>query len=197
MKDYRINVKVRNNRLLSAIEESGYISGVVFSEKVGISYTILMQFINLRRSPIGKDGMLDPAAEKLCVFLARGHNELWSDELIEPLAVNKSEIFADREQIQTMLIERSDPVLKLENKETMQILYNFLDRLPQREADILRKRFGWEGGEWYDRKTHREIGKEQGVSIERARQLEATALRKLRGWIWKDPAALEALKSVL
>jgi RNA polymerase primary sigma factor len=50
-------------------------------------------------------------------------------------------------------------------------------RLTQREADVLRLRFGLTDNH---ERTLAEVGKELGISRERARQLEAEAMRKLR-----------------
>lgn len=52
-----------------------------------------------------------------------------------------------------------------------------LGRLPHREADILRMRYGLEDGETH---TLEEVGKKIGVTRERVRQLEAQALNRLR-----------------
>lgn len=52
-----------------------------------------------------------------------------------------------------------------------------LDRLPPREAQILRLRYGLEDGRVY---TLEEVGQEIGVTRERVRQLEAQALNRLR-----------------
>jgi len=52
-----------------------------------------------------------------------------------------------------------------------------LDRLPSREAQILRLRYGLEDGRVY---TLEEVGQEIGVTRERVRQLEAQALNRLR-----------------
>jgi RNA polymerase primary sigma factor len=52
-----------------------------------------------------------------------------------------------------------------------------LDRLPHREAQILRLRYGLEDGRVY---TLEEVGQEIGVTRERVRQLEAQALNRLR-----------------
>jgi RNA polymerase primary sigma factor len=52
-----------------------------------------------------------------------------------------------------------------------------LDRLPPREAQILRLRYGLEDGRVY---TLEEVGQTIGVTRERVRQLEAQALNRLR-----------------
>ena len=56
-------------------------------------------------------------------------------------------------------------------------LKEILDTLTEREADVLRMRFGM-----YDGRTHtlEEVGQIFGVTRERIRQIEAKALRKLR-----------------
>jgi len=54
---------------------------------------------------------------------------------------------------------------------------NVLHTLSEREAKVLRMRFGLEG---YKPMTLEEVGKEFGVTRERVRQIEAKALRKLK-----------------
>ncbi len=56
-------------------------------------------------------------------------------------------------------------------------LASSLDRLPPREAQILRLRYGLEDGRVY---TLEEVGQAIGVTRERVRQLEAQALNRLR-----------------
>ncbi|NDJ85967.1 MAG: sigma-70 family RNA polymerase sigma factor [Chloroflexi bacterium] len=56
-------------------------------------------------------------------------------------------------------------------------LEQVLARLPDREAHILRLRYGLEDGETH---TLEEVGKQIGVTRERVRQLEAQALNRLR-----------------
>ena len=52
-----------------------------------------------------------------------------------------------------------------------------LGGLGERERRVIEMRFGLEGGE---PRTLEEVGREFGVTRERARQMEAIALRKLR-----------------
>ena len=56
-------------------------------------------------------------------------------------------------------------------------LSEILNTLTEREADVLRLRFGLEDGR---PRTLEEVGKEFNVTRERIRQIEAKALRKLR-----------------
>ena len=56
-------------------------------------------------------------------------------------------------------------------------LYEVVDRLPEREATIVRLRFGLHDGKPH---TLDEIGRELGLTRERIRQLEKLALAKLR-----------------
>jgi RNA polymerase primary sigma factor len=58
-----------------------------------------------------------------------------------------------------------------------QYLDQILERLPPREAQILKLRFGLTNGE---KQTLREVGLKIGVSRERIRQIETQAIRRLR-----------------
>ncbi|MEY4175893.1 MAG: polymerase sigma factor RpoD, partial [Actinomycetota bacterium] len=52
-----------------------------------------------------------------------------------------------------------------------------LDELSEREQEIVRKRFGLDGGQ---ARTLEDVGREMGVTRERIRQIEAKTLAKLR-----------------
>jgi RNA polymerase sigma factor (sigma-70 family) len=71
-----------------------------------------------------------------------------------------------------------DPYVVVAQLELQQRMADCLSDLPEREADILRLRFGLDT----DRpQTLREIGDLYGLSRERIRQLESLALKRLRG----------------
>jgi RNA polymerase primary sigma factor len=72
------------------------------------------------------------------------------------------------------------PYEELEQKTLLSLLGDLVERLHPRERNILRLRFGLDGGE---EKTLEEIGAEFGLTRERIRQLQNEALAKLRHMI--------------
>lgn len=81
----------------------------------------------------------------------------------------------------------TSPYKHLEDSTVTRMLHEMVSSLPQREADILRFRFGLDGeGE----KTLEEVGERFGVTRERIRQIQNIALAKLR----KKIEHLEAAK---
>ena len=74
------------------------------------------------------------------------------------------------------------PYENLEDKTVFVMLQDTVKHLDEREATILRYRFGLDGGM---EKTLEEVGKKFGVTRERVRQIQNLALRKLRKMIEK------------
>lgn len=180
MTDYRVQIKVRNARLLRAIEKAGHQPGPIFAREVGISYTgHLLPYLNLKRTPFDENGDLRPCAEMLCVFLNRMPDELWSEEQRYPLLTNAAEIELSAASVHELLASPSDcadPLSLLEKKQTAQAIDALLDTLTPREAEVLRLRHGIDG----EPMNLEEMAKAKGCSRERIRQIEAKALRKLR-----------------
>ena len=74
------------------------------------------------------------------------------------------------------------PYEKLEEKTVTRMLQEMVKTLDNREATILRSRFGLDGGA---QKTLEEVGVKFGVTRERVRQIQNIALKKLRKMIEK------------
>ena len=180
MTDYRVQIKVRNARLLRAIERAGHQPGQIFAREVGISYTgHLLPYLNLKRTPFDEISDLRPCAEMLCVFLNRLPDELWSEEQRYPLLTNVAEIELSAASVHELLASPSDcadPLSLLEKKQAAQAVDALLDTLTPREAEVLRLRHGIDG----EPMNLEEMAKAKGCSRERIRQIEAKALRKLR-----------------
>ena len=179
MTDYRINVKVRNARLLRAIEAHGHQPGLKFAQLVGISYqSHLLSYLNLTRSPFDEAGHLRPCAEKLCVFFNKRADELWSDDQCVPLDHNTSEVELSAGGVQAFLSteRRFQPEFALEQQQAVTAVDDLLQKLPPREANVLRLRYGI----GCESQTLEQVAKQLGISRMRVHQVEIKALKKLR-----------------
>ncbi len=76
----------------------------------------------------------------------------------------------------------TSPYEDLEDKTVTGMLQDMVKHLDEREATILRYRFGLDGG---TEKTLEEVGEKFGVTRERVRQIQNLALKKLRRMIEK------------
>ena len=90
---------------------------------------------------------------------------------------NYSEIVEDERAI--------NPYDELEDKTVTGMLQDMVKHLDEREATILRYRFGLDGG---SERTLEDVGVKFGVTRERVRQIQNLALRKLRKMIEKFEA---------
>ena len=177
MKDYRVTVKVRNNRILKAIERVGGVPGGKWATANGICYQTLNNFINMTDSPINSSGGLRTFAIKLCDILNATPDDLWSSEQLYPLEKNFSEMEMSYGEVvallpsaeQTYLLDESG----VEQRQARAALDKVIGTLNQNQQDVLKYRFE-------DDMIYGEIANKMGLSSERVRQIEAKALRMLR-----------------
>ena len=101
-----------------------------------------------------------------------------------PIGDDESNNFADVVEDENAVT----PYENLEDKTVTGMLQDMVKHLDEREATILRYRFGLDGG---SEKTLEEVGEKFGVTRERVRQIQNLALKKLRKMIEK----LEAQKN--
>jgi len=72
--------------------------------------------------------------------------------------------------------ERPQPIQEVADADRDRRVHDLVDELPENERKVLRLRFGLAGDE---ERTLTQTGRELGISAERARQLEESALRRL------------------
>ena len=86
----------------------------------------------------------------------------------------------DGEDTLQMLLEdihAPQPQEELVRRELEHSIQRLMEQLTERQRQVIRLRFGWEDGTCYSLDA---IGKQLGVSKERARQIEGDALRKMQ-----------------
>jgi RNA polymerase sigma factor (sigma-70 family) len=197
--EYRIKVTVRNNLILSAIENAGHKSVSAFCRHVGIGITAMTELIGMRKPPINANGEFNPIAKLLMEELCALPTDLWtSEQLTLKLARNSAQRSVSAEGMRAALGMHAEEMLELMKPddldesvlkhEMVTVVEEQLDSLTPRESKVLRMRYGI-GCEEH---TFEEIGDAFDLTRERIRQIEAKALRKM-----KKPERASQLRQLL
>jgi len=183
VKELELTLRVRNNRLKERREALG-MSQPELANAASVSLTAYRELEALRRSPRRQgDGCW--RWRDIALQLARFHcvepEELFPPAVLaveRPVAsrrLNGDDIYPLLSAHQERLLE--GPEAALDRAELREQIRRALATLPPRDAEALRLRFGLDDGV---ERTLEEVGVALDVMRERARQLEARALRKLR-----------------
>ena len=78
---------------------------------------------------------------------------------------------------------QTTPEVPIERQEDFDMILKLLDSIDERDARVIRLRFGLEG---QPPLTLKEIGREVGLTRERVRQIEMEALRRLQSQMLED-----------
>jgi RNA polymerase sigma factor (sigma-70 family) len=181
VKDFELVVRIRNNRLKEYREVLG-LSAKEVAEKAGMSYAAYISLEGMGAHPLGTKGVPRPAALKVCAFHGVDFGELFPDSV---LAVTKNR-FVSKVDAPELLPLSAAAHLALpgpgadelvERGMLSEQIERNLHTLKEREAEVLRLRFGLSG---QPERTLEEVGRIFNIQSERVRQIEAKALRKLR-----------------
>ena len=188
MKDYLIDVRVKNNRLMKRILDAGFESVPDFCRKTGFNSATVYQCLRLKQSVYDKKFNLRSFPKRLAEYFLCEPTDLFPEEVwYEELKQNSVKFEASSHEIQSITNQARSGIDGLEHLIDMEKAGTDLMRcfgknenadvrtLKSRKqmADVIRMRF------YEDMKLH-EIGKIMGVSIDRVRQIEQKALRIMR-----------------
>lgn len=180
MKDYRLEIKIKNNYLFTKMQEYGIKNAAQLAEAIGSNPTSISRYLNLLVPAYEKNGRLTKIAKKLCDFFSCSVEELFPAEHLEN-ALDKNIVVTEKnkhELLPSRMLETNDPSIALIEQEVAQGVNQVISKaLNVKEQKVIALRFGLE-----DEKPHTldQVGELFGVSRERIRQIEAKALRKLR-----------------
>lgn len=196
MKHIRIDMKLRNNRILSLMEERGINSVAELCRlmKCPSKQTDVGRIINFKLSPLKKNPENEadkwlPIAHKLAEFLGVVDPEdLFPEEVQGVIIPNHTKIFVELNSAELKALSgrthpaflrapQPDPEKALQQQELNSTLEKSLSKLTFQEQLVIRRRFGLHGDE---EETLEEIASSLGVTREWIRQLEMKAMRRLR-----------------
>jgi RNA polymerase sigma factor (sigma-70 family) len=177
LKDYRVEMKVKNNLLASAMERKGIATAAELARQSGVTQNDVGKYLNLQQSIYDSRGEYRPHFMQLCEFFNLMPSELYPEaQMSEPLKSNKRVIEADAHELVRLEADALDPAQIIELGSRREAIRGMLFSLTKKESDVVSLRLGFEGCEH----TWEQIGKVYGVSKERVRQIYGKALRKLR-----------------
>jgi RNA polymerase sigma factor (sigma-70 family) len=187
MKEYRVKVTVRNNLLLSAIEEAGYKTQAEFARSADIKESQVTALVGLRTCPITDDGSFTQLAKTIMEVLGACPTDLWTNEQLSMRlkhntaqgAISKTELLPALGMNPIDLLEFAFPDDLVEKQQNKQVIESVLDTLTPRESKIIKLRFGI-GNVENEGETLETIGKMFDLTREGIRAIEAKALKKLR-----------------
>jgi len=200
-KDFRIKSRIKNNRLLKAIEDYWYkhhdrdfntIKELYefVKEQSGVSIQLIARWVNFTKGKRKLIPTLKNSANRLSKFFKIELEELFPEWMYLSMEKNEIEFELDRKDILSLegkaaelmalpeFIQSEDNISKdVERNLLKKTIAKAMDILNPREQKIITMHFGLNGGRPH---THKEIGEEFGVGGGQIGNLINRAIQKLQ-----------------
>ena len=187
MKDYRVKITVRNDRILSKIE-SEYASVRNFCMAMDLEYQRITDLIR-GTSPINAKGEIKELVKKLMEALGCTIEELFTEKQLKGfVSHNKFETKVEEKDLMKIKQDIKPLELGMMEQDVTKVLNKIFHKfLTPREERVIRMRFGI--GTWSD-STLEEVGLQFQVTLERIRHIEQNAMKKL-----SSPEVIDELRN--
>lgn len=192
MSEYRVDVRIRNNLILNKIAEKGYksIADMCKQNQVEDKAAMIREIVRFAIPPIDASGSMRPEVFDICMILECTPEDIFTPAQLYVQATSNTKTYIFTEEALKLYMEDLQDNKSLEHQvlEDQQnvMLRDAVKTLTAREQKLITAKFGLDGN---DPMTLEQLGKLFNVSANRARQIEAVALRKLR-----HPSRTQTLK---
>jgi len=178
MKDYRIKITIRNDRLLNAIENKSIPSVKQFCALYQLDYNRVVKIISGKIKPLNDLGRPIRLVEKIIDILDISLEDAFTERQLKGFAKTNYEISVVEKELKQLVnpIKNHEERL-IESDVKISIQNAFSKRLNPREEKILRMHYGFNGGKEHTRK---ELSELFNVSISRINEIINRAERKLK-----------------
>ena len=191
----RVEVRFKNAVLYNALHDKfppsrprqKHADFRVAEKAIGVSYSDILQYLSLTRTPWNCDGTPRKGAEALSLHLGIDCDELFPHRLYSGVMPKSlvAEIDGSRyislcEARKQKLLPRSTdelPMVDFDKKSASEIIGQVLNTLPPREQLVIKLRFGMQDGSEH---TLAEVAEKTGTTRERISCIEKRALTHLR-----------------
>ena len=179
MSDYRVRISIRNERLLSAIEEAGYPSARQCSIANGYPEPFVGQLVSGSRKPLDvKTGKPTKFCKEILKILGKNIEDCFTPRQLQGFKKSSYQIKVDEKELKQLVSEHKNEghsLLESElDKKITQVLSN---RLGPREEKMIRIHYGL--GK-YKEHTKTELAKYYNLSDDRIGQILKKAIFKLQ-----------------
>ena len=179
MSDYRVRISIRNERLLSAIEEAGYPSARQCSIANGYPEPYVGQLVSGSRKPLNsKTGKPTEFCKEVLKILGKNIEDCFTPRQLQGFKKSSYQIKVDEKELKQLVSEHKNEghsLLESElDKKITQVLSN---RLGPREEKMIRMHYGL--GK-YKEHTKTELAKYYNLSDDRIGQILKKAIFKLQ-----------------
>lgn len=199
MKDYAVEIKVRNNWLLAKMLATGFETAAELSRACCVSQSTIGELLNLKAPFQNPDGTWRAPVARIAEALRCLPEDICPPQHRDsPLRKNTATFEASATEVFDIcysLRSVAQPAIALlEARQDAELFNSLVHTLPERERRIIEARFGLIDGE---ERTLQSLAKEMGVNKERVRQIEARGLRRLKTIIrsrapWLKPRERES-----
>jgi len=181
MKDYLLQIKIKNAPMLEIMRVYGYENAADLSRASGIQQTTIGKYLNLKLAPWSSSrNKWKLSIVKIADCLKVPIESLFPAQHLEKcLPKNSIEAEIDLKELEQLSQGRLEPSIedRLLEESQINIIDAALDTLLDREKKVLKMRHGIG---YPESMTLHAIADEFSVTTERIRQIEAKALRKLK-----------------
>lgn len=182
MKDYALEIKVKNNYLLTKMRQHGILTLTELSKETGINRNILYGLAGLKITAITKNGRW-----RQCITILAAYFNCMPEELVpsqhidKSLPKNSAVVEIGQEDLGKIAWAAKgggiDPLLLVFQGEAIDGVQDALSHLKPRERHVITMRYGLDGE---PPATLDDVAKTMEVTRERVRQIEAKGIRRLK-----------------
>lgn len=181
-KDYRVELKVKNNRLWEKMQSAGFPTVADLAKAIGSSRSPIDHLLNLKQTAMTENGEYRQIVLRIAAVLKCIPEDLFPKEQLHnkvarstaAFTMDASEVLAVTSSLQSAAVS---PERRLLQQDAQRVIAQMLLELTPREQRVLELRFGLNGGKEH---TLDDIANMFQMSREAIRAIENKALRRLK-----------------
>jgi len=173
MSDYRIKVNIRNNRLLTAMENKGFKYASQLAKTYGIKKQNVISLINGTMPPLNCNGEIKPLVKEILDILEISFEQAFTEKQIQGFKKHTFTVEAKESQLLQLINARKPLEMNLIEDDVHKLVDNLLSSLPKRYEKAIRMNI-------FENKPVKEIAVVLGVGTARVRQIIEKGINKLK-----------------